>query len=271
MKNIYHKGIRHIVKSGLGIMSHKLNRYSNCYYHRWFHRTRSFQFRGGKYFYYYHRHNITWTNERCVEIPICQSLALMHRDGLKILEVGNVLSNYFETDYDIVDKYEINDRLINVDVVDFKPTKQYDLIISISTMEHVGWNETPQDPSLSHKDPKKIIEGITNLQTCLSDRGVLVVTVPVGYNHNMDRSLDVGEIPYTVRGCLKRVSKHDWLECSWDECKHSRYDSPFSGANALVVLYIERGETIESVQERLSSQCEDMNKMKFYISEGMKP
>jgi hypothetical protein len=58
-----------------------------------------------------------------------------------ILEIGNVLSHYFPVNHDIVDKYEKADGVINQDVVHFYSPKKYDLIVSVSTLEHVGWDE----------------------------------------------------------------------------------------------------------------------------------
>jgi len=51
-----------------------------------------------------------------------------------------VLSHYFAVKHDIVDKYEIAPSVVNEDLVNFKPGKKYDLIVSISTLEHVGWD-----------------------------------------------------------------------------------------------------------------------------------
>ena len=240
---IKNKGILHVVKSGFDIMLCKLERHSNCYYHKLFHHNHNFDFQGVKYFYFYHRYNMTWTNERCVEIPICKRIILMYEES-KILEVGNVLSNYFETRYDIIDKYDINDKVVNVDVVDFKTTKKYDLIMSISTMEHVGWDENTYGAFLSQKEPQKVIDGINNLRDCLTEKGLLIITIPVGYNSNLDESLKYGLILYTEIACLKRISKHSWVECSWDECNHIKYDFPFIGANALVILFIKKGDGV---------------------------
>ena len=52
---------------------------------------------------------------------------------------------YYKFEHDIVDKYEKKKGIINQDIVDYKPDKKYDLIISISTLEHVGWDETPRE------------------------------------------------------------------------------------------------------------------------------
>jgi cyclopropane fatty-acyl-phospholipid synthase-like methyltransferase len=36
--------------------------------------------------------------------------------------------------------------MINEGVVDFHPSKRYDIIVSISTFEHIGLDEKPKDP-----------------------------------------------------------------------------------------------------------------------------
>ena len=48
-------------------------------------------------------------------------------------------------------------------------------IVSISTLEHVGWDENT-------KDPDKIFQAIKNLKSYLVPRGKLIVTMPIGYN-----------------------------------------------------------------------------------------
>ena len=56
-------------------------------------------------------------------------------------------------------------------------------IVSISTIEHVGWDETP-------RDPKKIPLALENLTTrCLAPDGEIVVTLPLGYNTYLDKLL----------------------------------------------------------------------------------
>ena len=56
--------------------------------------------------YFHHRYNVTWLNERCVEIPIIRSVLQAH-PGVRLLEVGNVLSHYdIELTHPVVDLYE---------------------------------------------------------------------------------------------------------------------------------------------------------------------
>jgi hypothetical protein len=135
-----------------------------------------FIFQGKVYHYFYHPYNCTYRNERAVEIPICWEIVKDARNkGQKILEVGNVLSHYFHVDHDIVDKYEKAIGIINEDVCNFKSSKKYYLIISISTLEHVGFDEEPRDPC-------KVLRAIENLKSLLAVGGKMVATFPVGYS-----------------------------------------------------------------------------------------
>ncbi|MEK6586221.1 MAG: hypothetical protein AABZ24_07730, partial [Nitrospirota bacterium] len=119
-------------------------------------RAKTFQFDGREYEYLYHPYNRTWKNERGVEIPIFRELLLKY-EGKRVLEVGNVLSHYFPIRHEVIDKYEVSSGVINQDIVEFVPQDKYDLIISISTLEHVGWDEQPQKPG-------KLLQAIDHLR-----------------------------------------------------------------------------------------------------------
>lgn len=157
------------------------------YYHLYYrHLKKKFVFNGKKYRYFYHPHNTTWRNERKVEIPIIRAL-LEQNQGKRILEVGRVLPHYFPISHDVLDKYEKGRGVINEDVVSFTPSQKYDLIVSISTLEHVGWGETP-------KEPEKAIRAIENLKKCLNPGGKIVFTVPLGQNPHLDNLIRNKEI-----------------------------------------------------------------------------
>jgi len=116
-----------------------------------------------------------------------------------------------------VDKYEKAEGVINQDVIDFQPSKKYDLMVSISTLEHVGWDEKP-------RDPMKVLYAIKNLKELLAPRGKIVVTLPMGYNPVLDKFLRKGEIRFTKRFCLKRISKHnEWKEVDWNVIRNAKY------------------------------------------------
>jgi len=193
----------------------------------------SFIFQGANYRYFYHSYNRTWRNERAVEIPIIRKIA-KENEAKTILEVGNVLSHYFHIDHDIIDKYEKANAVINEDVVNFHPSKKYDLIISISTLEHVGWDEDPRDPS-------KVIRAIEHLLELLSPGGKIIVTLPLGYNHELDKFLKERRLELDKQYYLKRISKSNkWIETTWDDVCGAKYGNPFPNANALIIGIIER-------------------------------
>ena len=167
------EGIRYVIYSGIK-MAYNLTFKKNYYfiYCKLLIHLKppgTFTLQGQTYHYFYHPYNTTWKNEWGVEVSIILE-KIQSCQGGKILEVGNVLSNYVHFQHDIVDKYDKADGVINQDVVDFQLSEnendKYDLIVSISTIEHMGWDETP-------RDPKKILLALENLTT----RGVLLPEV----------------------------------------------------------------------------------------------
>jgi hypothetical protein len=238
-KALREKGVGHVVRSGVDIVSHKVRINSQYMYHKVLRSSRTFEFQGIRYHYFIHRHNTTWRNERCVEIPIVRKIVQEHQ-GKRILEVGNVLSHYNPVKHDIVDKYEVSSGVINQDVVDYRPSMRYDLIVSISTMEHVGWDEDPRDRLMILGEPVKILRALENLQECLAPGGTMVITIPVGYNPQLDKSLAEGRIDFIKRLCLKRISKNKWVESEWADCKDAKCGTPYTAANSLVILFISK-------------------------------
>jgi hypothetical protein len=180
-------------------------------------RAKTFVFDGRTYPYLFHFCNKTWKNERGVEIPIFREILLRHQVA-RILEVGNVLSHYVPIHHDVVDKYEVAPGVINQDIVEFAPAERYDLILSISTLEHVGWDEEPREPS-------KMLHAIEHLRNrCLAPGGQIVVSLPVGYNEFFDKLLRDGKNPFTTQHFLKRVSKRNyWVESDWNGYKDATY------------------------------------------------
>lgn len=199
------------------------------YYHKRFKASRTFIFKGKAFNYFIHKFNTTWKSERTLEIPIIwEIVAKSKSQGMRILEVGNVLSHYFSIDHDVLDLYDKANGVINQDVVDYKPSNKYNLIVSISTLEHVGWNEKP-------KDPEKILRAIENLKiNCLATGGKIMVTLPLGFNSEMDRYIKEGKINFMKQSYLKRVSKDNkWIEVGWVDIKDAKYNSPFPTANGV--------------------------------------
>ena len=136
----------------------------------------------------FHVYNHTWLNERMIEVPIFKCILEKCQVSARILEVGNVMSHYFNVTHDVVDKYERGKGIINEDIVKFNTKDKYDLIISISTLEHIGHDEGPV------KEPEKIFKAIDVLKSVCAKSGEIYISIPVGENHYLDQYLRNDEI-----------------------------------------------------------------------------
>lgn len=187
-----------------------------------------FQLNGRSYKYFCSLFNFTFRTERAVEIPIALDYVKRARKE-EILEVGNVLNHYYKFKHDVVDKYEKSEGAINRDIVEYKTDKKYSLIISISTLEHIGFDEEP-------KDKNKVLAAVENMKSLLADNGVMLVTFPWGYNKDLDNSLVARKLEFNAIYFLKRVSKNnDWVQVEFDGMKNCEFGRPYPYGNAIVV------------------------------------
>lgn len=195
--------------------------------------SNTFQLNKRIYKYFFNRYNFTWRNERAIEIPII--LGYLGRDKGEVLEIGNVLSHYIPVNHDIVDKYEKDINVINKDAETFKSKKKYKLIISISTIEHIGWDGKEK------KDKLKIERVIKNLKSLLARNGTIIFTSPVGYNPFLDNIIKKNKIKYSAVYYCKRISRDNkWIQTTADEVKDTKYNSPFPHANAIYLILIKK-------------------------------
>lgn len=191
---------------------------------------KSFEFQGRSFPCFYHRYNMTWAGERCIEIPIAKSYLEQHA-GQSVLEVGNVLSHYFPVSHDVLDKFERGPGIINEDIIGFSPAKQYDLIFSISTFEHIGFDDEAEGSS-----GEKIQRAITACtKRLLKSGGKFVLTVPIGYNPDLDRLIKCGELKTTREFYMRRLKRLDWAASTKEAALQCRFRTPFPYANAILV------------------------------------
>jgi SAM-dependent methyltransferase len=191
-----------------------------------------FELDGRSYRYLYHRHKFTWLTERAVEVPVAQALV----DGYgadRVLEIGNVLSHYRPQPHQVVDKYEQAPGVLNEDVLDLGGLGQFDLIVAISTLEHVGWDESPRDPA-------KAARAVAVLRSLLAPGGLLAVTVPVGYNAAFDAALRSGEVPLDRAVALRRAGRTRWREVAPADVWGAPYDSLLYRARGVLFGFVER-------------------------------
>jgi hypothetical protein len=183
--------------------------------------NRTFAFNGSHYRYFYHRYNNTCETERCIEIPLARAFLESCRPGNgNVLEIGNVLNHYRYFQHTVVDKYETAEGVLNIDVRDFAPTQKYDAIISISTMEHVGWDEEPFDPD-------KAIRCIERLRDMLNPTARMLISFPIGHNARLDQAIVDGTLGNDELRGMKRTSGNTWLELPVSEWMEYRLDPPY--------------------------------------------
>ena len=167
---------------------------------------KAFAFRGKSYPYFRNGYNTTFINERAVEVPVF--MEWLRQCKGPVLEIGNVLGHYEPIKWDVVDKFELFPGVQNVDVTDFHPPRKYGLIVAISTFEHIGFDEHPQDPA-------KLEQVIRHLwDNCLEEKGTIAFSVPLGWNPDLDRKLVEGGFPGFKVQYMQRTS---WLN-EWTEC-----------------------------------------------------
>lgn len=226
----------------------------NQFYHR-FHIKRTFTVNGKNYPYLYHPR--TYYRERCIEVPFVQHVLGKYRG--RVLEVGNVLHWYQPVNHDVVDKYETGFPLVlNEDILDFCPEQKYDIVVSISTFEHIGMDYGESDermmihhdsglPDVSVRkqiwssgklDRHRIAKAVTNVRKqVLSIHGVFIVTMPLGYNSWLDLDIEKGNIVFDDMIVMKRLSRSNrWVQIkNYDFSQRVAYDKPFPGTNWLLI------------------------------------
>jgi len=185
--------------------------------------TKLFLFNNKLYNYYFRDYNNTSVNERKVEIPIIIDY-IRKWPGAQILEVGNVLSHYFvNVCHDIVDKDEEAEHVINIDIVDYAPEKKYNLIVSISTLEHVGFEG---DDGQYQWTPGHVQKAFSNLKALLEPGGELVFSVPLGYHHELDEVLESNEIGLSECYVLENHIKNNiWKQVSFKSIKNKPWNN----------------------------------------------
>jgi SAM-dependent methyltransferase len=154
-------------------------------------------------------YNGTRFNERAVEVPVGLALLGQASNGeCSVLEVGAVLPHYRagwpQDGHTVIDLHEVYPGVTNADVLTWEPNNSFDLIISISTLDHLH-------------DYEELIDALRRLRRWLAPGGLLYITLPfgqpswVGGGEWLDRFL-LGENDAKV---VWRMDKIDSLHHLW--------------------------------------------------------
>ncbi|MEW6156972.1 MAG: class I SAM-dependent methyltransferase [Verrucomicrobiota bacterium] len=177
---------------------------------------------------------MTWASERCIEVPIAHEYLREFASGTT-LEVGNVLSHYGVIRHQVLDKFEKGPGIINADIVEFHPTERFDLVLSISTFEHIGFDDESPEGS-----GKKILSAIASCRKLLKPTGKMVMTVPIGYNPDLDQMIAQNALGTAEEIYYKKIQRFKWVPSSKTEALACDYKHPFPYANAILVAEFAR-------------------------------
>ena len=187
----------------------------------------TFDFGGERYSAFHHRNGRTWLTERAIELPVAMRFVEAFEPSAFGLEVGNVLSRYRAVHHRVVDKYERASGVENLDVLDIATDRPFDFVVSISTIEHVGWDEP-------ERDLDKPVRAIHHLRSLLQpDGGRLLVTLPLGYNPTVDLMALGGLSGAALGEIFVRDRRLRWTPTDRPEPYQLRYQFELRSANAV--------------------------------------
>jgi len=173
-------------------------------------------------------HSWTWLNERAVELPVARE-ALAVADPARTIEIGNVTSHYFPARHRIVDKYEGAPGVENIDLFEIPEREAFDLVLCVSTLEHVGWDEPV-------RDPVPALDAVVRLKELAAPGGRVLVTIPVGYHPTLaDAAID-GDLGFdSVRALRCDYPSLDWREAAPETVAAVPYDELVYRASAVLI------------------------------------
>lgn len=231
----------------------------------------------------YNRIKFNNPSERAVEVPIAFDFLASVKQKKRVLEVGNVLANYENTlsqllgidARKIIDKFEVDANVDNEDLMELSSEEKYDVIVSVSTVEHIGQGV---DPSLDYgdraekRDLEAPLKAIVKIYELLAVNGKALITTNFGtltdggwyiqpspdYLELLVEKLKIPQDAISL-SFLKLIDREttgnnfqmQWIESELSAVQSAEYNSPFSGANAIAV--IELSKVSEEFQANLDS------------------
>lgn len=126
----------------------------------------AFQYNNTLYPYFGAVYQNTRLNERTVEVSVALSY---YNQALRPLEVGAVLPHYIpgwpKRKHEVIDLNEQFPAVVNADVLTYEPIGQHDLVLCISTLDH-----------LCNAD--EVVTAVKRMKSWVNRGGLLYATIP---------------------------------------------------------------------------------------------
>lgn len=191
----------------------------------------AFTFRGIELPYLDHPYNNAAHNMRSVEVPIVRRY-IDKTQQARTLEIGNVLEHYGPRWWPVVDVREQGPSIVNQNVMKWEPVEPYDLIFSISTIEHIGHGKYR-----GYAAPTTPADVIERVRGWLEPQGVFVATVPMGYNEALDQQVLEETTGADTMWFMRRVNdENEWEECTKEEALAMPFDGRWRWGSGMAVL-----------------------------------
>ncbi len=176
---------------------------------------------------FHHPDGRTWLTERAVEVAVARAFLDRAPLGARVLEVGNVLGRYGGTGHLVIDRYERAPGVLNVDAADYAaPELAFDAIVSVSTLEHVGWDEPERDLGKAERT-------IAHLRRLLAPGGRMLVTIPLGYHPALDTWILGGAHDADHAEIVRRARGGGWEPVGVADLGKPRYEFDARTARAV--------------------------------------
>lgn|SRR5574337_148190 len=162
----------------------------------------TFKFKNKNFEYFLHRGN----SEKRLEIAIASYyIKETYKNNHSVIEWGNVMAcNGFEVKHDIVD---IVEGPIKEDWEFWQPKRHYDLLVSISSLEHINMGD--------YNQPKTGIDKLIRIGKRISSiaKSALII-LPLHYNLEMDQLILNDKKPFDIyeKTYYTRVDVLNWGE-----------------------------------------------------------
>jgi hypothetical protein len=190
----------------------------------------TFEYNGRVYPYITAEYQSTRKNERAVELPIALHY---YNEAGAVMEVGAVLPHYIpgwpKRAHPCIDLHEQFPAVINADVLTYEPMHMIDLVICVSTLDHLN-------------NADEVITAVERMKSWLVPGGLLFATIPanqpskVGGGPWLDDVVLSGALDMT----MYRMDKVDPAGHNWQQVDMStpakQYGHPTTWANTVYLF-----------------------------------